>query len=192
MHTVLCWLNTTIRHVSVHYEASDLLRGAQGRRPGAVLPANGANASGATAAIPIPCLSLTPVPSLCRTRNNTPFAMHASGFAFTLTFLNCVTMTMTNRRYFSGVSPCWYRCLQAANDSRDHRAVWTQIRVHLGHVGHPIIGDEFYGVCGEWIPRQVPPIPPPPLRLQARRPQAQCMAASHAACHAFDTRWHVI
>lgn len=29
-----------------------------------------------------------------------------------------------------------------------------QIRVHLGHVGHAIIGDDFYGTKGPWIPRQ--------------------------------------
>lgn len=29
-----------------------------------------------------------------------------------------------------------------------------QIRVHLGHVGHAIIGDDFYGTMGPWIPRQ--------------------------------------
>ena len=31
----------------------------------------------------------------------------------------------------------------------------SQIRVHLGHVGHPILGDDFYGVMGPWIGRQV-------------------------------------
>ena len=31
----------------------------------------------------------------------------------------------------------------------------SQIRVHLGHVGHPILGDDFYGVMGHWIGRQV-------------------------------------
>lgn len=30
-----------------------------------------------------------------------------------------------------------------------------QIRVHLGHAAHPIIGDDFYGVLGPWIGRQV-------------------------------------
>mmetsp|Transcript_20190 Transcript_20190/g.60902 ORF Transcript_20190/g.60902 Transcript_20190/m.60902 type:complete len:541 (-) Transcript_20190:7-1629(-) len=29
-----------------------------------------------------------------------------------------------------------------------------QIRVHLGHAGHPIIGDEIYGLRGDWIGRQ--------------------------------------
>ncbi len=28
-----------------------------------------------------------------------------------------------------------------------------QIRVHLAHVGHPILGDDQYGVMGEWIGR---------------------------------------
>ena len=32
---------------------------------------------------------------------------------------------------------------------------YTQIRVHLGHMGHPILGDDFYGVMGPWIGRQV-------------------------------------
>ena len=35
------------------------------------------------------------------------------------------------------------------------RHVMPQIRVHLGHVGHPIVGDDFYGVIGPWIDRQV-------------------------------------
>ena len=29
-----------------------------------------------------------------------------------------------------------------------------QIRVHLAHVGHPILGDEIYGVNGPWLDRQ--------------------------------------
>ncbi|CAD7703691.1 unnamed protein product [Ostreobium quekettii] len=29
-----------------------------------------------------------------------------------------------------------------------------QIRVHLAHVGHPIVGDELYGLQGPWIGRQ--------------------------------------
>lgn len=29
-----------------------------------------------------------------------------------------------------------------------------QIRVHLAHVGHPIVGDELYGLEGPWIRRQ--------------------------------------
>lgn len=29
-----------------------------------------------------------------------------------------------------------------------------QIRLHLAHVGHPIIGDEVYGIKGPWIDRQ--------------------------------------
>ncbi|KAK9830793.1 hypothetical protein WJX74_007500 [Apatococcus lobatus] len=29
-----------------------------------------------------------------------------------------------------------------------------QIRVHLAHIGHPIIGDEIYGIQGPWIGRQ--------------------------------------
>jgi len=29
-----------------------------------------------------------------------------------------------------------------------------QIRVHMAHMGHPVLGDSFYGVVSEWIPRQ--------------------------------------
>ena len=29
-----------------------------------------------------------------------------------------------------------------------------QIRVHLAHAGHPILGDDLYGLIGPWIPRQ--------------------------------------
>lgn len=29
-----------------------------------------------------------------------------------------------------------------------------QIRLHMAHVGHPLIGDELYGVTGDWISRQ--------------------------------------
>ena len=29
-----------------------------------------------------------------------------------------------------------------------------QIRVHLAHVGHPIIGDDLYGIEGPWLDRQ--------------------------------------
>ena len=29
-----------------------------------------------------------------------------------------------------------------------------QIRVHLGHVGHPIVGDDLYGIMGPWLTRQ--------------------------------------
>lgn len=29
-----------------------------------------------------------------------------------------------------------------------------QIRVHMGHIGHPVIGDSFYGVPSLWIARQ--------------------------------------
>lgn len=29
-----------------------------------------------------------------------------------------------------------------------------QIRVHMAHVGHPLVGDELYGVQGPWIDRQ--------------------------------------
>lgn len=29
-----------------------------------------------------------------------------------------------------------------------------QIRVHLGHTGHPIVGDDIYGVVGPWLERQ--------------------------------------
>lgn len=30
-----------------------------------------------------------------------------------------------------------------------------QIRLHMAHLGHPLIGDELYGVTGPWIGRQV-------------------------------------
>jgi hypothetical protein len=30
-----------------------------------------------------------------------------------------------------------------------------QIRLHMAHLGHPLIGDEVYGVIGPWIGRQV-------------------------------------
>lgn len=30
-----------------------------------------------------------------------------------------------------------------------------QIRLHMAHLGHPLIGDEVYGVTGPWIGRQV-------------------------------------
>eukprot|EP00884_Botryococcus_braunii_P000881 jgi/Botrbrau1/10794/Bobra.0119s0019.1 len=30
-----------------------------------------------------------------------------------------------------------------------------QIRLHLQHVGHPIVGDDLYGVQTEWAPRQL-------------------------------------
>ncbi|KAK9815866.1 hypothetical protein WJX72_010948 [[Myrmecia] bisecta] len=29
-----------------------------------------------------------------------------------------------------------------------------QIRLHLAHAGHPIVGDDYYGISGPWIPRQ--------------------------------------
>jgi 23S rRNA-/tRNA-specific pseudouridylate synthase len=29
-----------------------------------------------------------------------------------------------------------------------------QIRLHLAHAGHPIVGDDLYGVMGPWIARQ--------------------------------------
>ncbi len=55
----------------------------------------------------------------------------------------------------------------------------AQIRVHLAHAGHPIIGDDIYGACGPWIPRQAlhayylgltNPITGEPLRLHAPLP----------------------
>jgi hypothetical protein len=30
-----------------------------------------------------------------------------------------------------------------------------QIRLHMAHLGHPLVGDELYGVTGPWIGRQV-------------------------------------
>lgn len=30
-----------------------------------------------------------------------------------------------------------------------------QIRLHMAHLGHPLVGDEVYGVTGPWIGRQV-------------------------------------
>lgn len=30
-----------------------------------------------------------------------------------------------------------------------------QIRLHMAHLGHPLVGDELYGVTGPWINRQV-------------------------------------
>jgi 23S rRNA pseudouridine1911/1915/1917 synthase len=29
-----------------------------------------------------------------------------------------------------------------------------QIRLHLAHAGHPIVGDDIYGIQGPWIGRQ--------------------------------------
>jgi len=29
-----------------------------------------------------------------------------------------------------------------------------QIRLHLAHAGHPIVGDDIYGIQGPWIARQ--------------------------------------
>jgi hypothetical protein len=42
-----------------------------------------------------------------------------------------------------------------------------QIRLHMAHLGHPLIGDELYGVTGPWIGRQVRKCFPTPMLLPA-------------------------
>ena len=61
-----------------------------------------------------------------------------------------------------------------------------QIRVHLTHLGHPLIGDPHYGRARQAAPRQNPqrkkwPLPRPPI-FPARRCTPLCWDSSTLAC----------
>ncbi len=60
-----------------------------------------------------------------------------------------------------------------------------QIRVHLAHRGHPILGDDVYGLVGPWIDRQAlhaacltvrHPRSGQPLRIEAPLPEDMLLA----------------
>jgi 23S rRNA pseudouridine1911/1915/1917 synthase len=67
-----------------------------------------------------------------------------------------------------------------------------QIRVHLATIGHPVVGDDFYGLLGELKPdreRPVPGAPPlPPISSFINRQALHAAELSFA--HPMTTDWH--
>lgn len=64
----------------------------------------------------------------------------------------CYVVTNTERG--SRGTAALYFCQRFLRRTRVPAGRTHQIRLHLAHVGHPIVGDDIYGMVGPFMPRQ--------------------------------------
>lgn len=67
-----------------------------------------------------------------------------------------------------------------------------QIRVHLSTIGHPVVGDDFYGILGELKPDRVRPLPGEPAAapISPYIGRQALHAAELSFAHPMTSEWH--
>ena len=67
-----------------------------------------------------------------------------------------------------------------------------QIRVHFSTIGHPVVGDDFYGLLGELKPERERPVPggPPAIPISPFINRQALHAAELSFAHPMTTEWH--
>ena len=67
-----------------------------------------------------------------------------------------------------------------------------QIRVHLSTIGHPVVGDDFYGALGELKPERVRPVPggPAVAPISPYINRQALHAAELSFAHPMTSEWH--
>ena len=67
-----------------------------------------------------------------------------------------------------------------------------QIRVHLATIGHPVVGDDFYGLLGELKPERERPRPgePAPAPISPFINRQALHAAELSFAHPMTAEWH--